>query len=192
MAATNETALGLTAADMTALTNAQTSFASNLAQHILQQGIAKAWTTNKNVQLKQSQDVFRTYVAKIQITPTVGDGLREQLGITVKKSPTKRIPLPPANVDARILSSGQIAEIRWKSGGNVYPTIYVVEQRIGSGEWTQAELSTRRRAQVPITSPEPMTFRVYAQRDGLVSVFSQEITIFGGVVTTAPALQMAA
>jgi hypothetical protein len=88
-AGTNMAALGLAAADMTAIGQAVGSFQGALTANLAAQQAAKQATNAKDTAKASCLAALRSLVRQIQARPAVTDALREGLGIGVKdKNPT--------------------------------------------------------------------------------------------------------
>ena len=84
----NLAALGLTAADMTPITAAQTPWQNGFTAHIAAVNAAKAAKQAKDEARAAYVGVIRPLVRRLQASALVSDAERASLGITVKAEPT--------------------------------------------------------------------------------------------------------
>lgn len=190
VAAANEGALGLSPSVVAALADAQTDYSTALANHVHAMALARASTQTKDAQRTATKALFAEIVRQVQITPSVTDSLRAELGITIRKPPVRQTPKRPENLTGMVQPSGQSVKLKWSANGNTYPTIYRVEQKIGAtGEWTQVELCTAAKCVVALPAAAQVSYRVIAQRNGLASEPCFSLQIIGG---EAPPLALAA
>ena len=84
----NQVALGLEAADITALTTAQTDWSTDFTAHIAAKAAARGAAQSKDEARAGFVDVIRPLVRRLQASPTITDAERAGLGITIEKIPT--------------------------------------------------------------------------------------------------------
>lgn len=78
-------ALGLTAADITALTDSHTTWNTDYSANMAARTAAKQAVVTKDNSRAVAQEVIRALVPRIQVCPTTTDADREGLGITIRK-----------------------------------------------------------------------------------------------------------
>jgi len=83
----NLAALGLTAADMTPITAAQTPWVNGFTAHIAAVNAAKAAKQTKDEARAAYVAAIRPLVRRLQASPQVSDAERASLGITVRQEP---------------------------------------------------------------------------------------------------------
>ena len=106
VASANEAALGLTPAQMTALTTLQTNWSSSLtAKQNADTAYKGAVAAETMAQTPLVADI-RALVAAIQIAPGITDDLRAQLGINVPKTHHSAVPTPTTYPVLGVVVSG--------------------------------------------------------------------------------------
>jgi hypothetical protein len=89
-ATANATPLGLSTAQITALTAAKVAWGYAYTAHLNAQIAAVGATTDKNTKLDDLKELIRQAAATVQANPAVTDAQKELLGVTVRK--TTRTP----------------------------------------------------------------------------------------------------
>ena len=185
VAGANVTALGLVAADITALSGAQATFGGSLGQMKAMQASAKAATTTKEVSRKAVNNQVRTLVRKIQGTATVTAALKNQLNINPRNTPkTHTPPAQPTYLLASPDTSG-VNSLAWDRNGNKPATTFVIEAMLGAST-TFEQIGTTTKTRFDHTGQTPgvkATYRVIAERADMSSLPSQSVTVYGSPVT---------
>lgn len=113
------------------------------------------------------------------INPSITDDLVAAAGFPPHETGrTHHSPHIPLNLEVMPFVNGRV-KLKWKKGANRYGAVYVVEARIGDEDWKIITHATR--PEVTLSGFEPgqeVWFRVYASRNGQVSVPSQSVVIY--------------
>lgn len=182
IAAVNKAVLGFTDDDLTELTAAETSFETRLSANDTAQQAALAATEEKNTARKAAEKLARRKGQGIQTREGVSDGLRDQLGLTVRdgvrsvssaETPMELVAMPHAD---------GTNTLKWKANGNKPGTQYLLEAKVGeSGAWALIDSTTR--TSYPHTGQIPgqkVRYRVHAKRSDRISGYSNEAGVYGG------------
>lgn len=90
----NLASLGLTAADLTPLTNTQTNWANNYSAYITAQASANGALQTKNSTRDTYETTLRSLVRRIQGLPTLTDAERAAMGISLRDTPRTATGVP--------------------------------------------------------------------------------------------------
>ena len=107
----NMAALGLVAADVTPLTDAQTAWTPAYSGHATAQAAAEAARQDKDDNRSAYEGVIRPLVRRLQASPTVTDVQRQAMGITVRDSTPSAAPAPMSRPVASIDTSERLRHV---------------------------------------------------------------------------------
>ncbi|MFY9233672.1 MAG: fibronectin type III domain-containing protein [Fimbriimonadaceae bacterium] len=177
----NTVALGLTPADITAVTAANTAYGTDYNQMIVARDAAKATTQGKDTAKANFLAIVRGLANRIYANQSVSDELIALLGLPVHSGTrTPVVPVPPSDLVAKGYDNGD-TKLVWKSNGNKRSVAYQVEQRIGEeGEWTPVTPAlTKTRVTLQDQTPgQTKFFRIRATRNELVSGPSNTAVVY--------------
>lgn len=179
----NLTALGMTTADITALTALKTDLDAKVAAAQTAQEAAVAATAARKVARKAVNDSVGPKGRIIGENPAISNALKEELGLRVRDTtPTPIIPVPPTDLAAQGLANG-VNVLKWKSGGNKPGTLYIIEARIGAAAaFTMIDTVTSTRYEHKNQTPGVRVFyRIKAKRASSESNYSTEAVVYSAV-----------
>ena len=173
--------LGLTAADITALTALKTDLdakvaAANAARATAVSATAALKASRKNANIQAS---FRGKA--ITANPNVANSIKEQLGLNVRDTIlTPIIPLVPAGVVAQAFANGTHV-VSWSANGNKGGTQYLVEAKFGNATaFTFVNVTTKTKLEHTGQTPGVrVVYRVKARRGDNESGYSGEAIVYG-------------
>lgn len=172
-------ALGWTPEEIAQLSAAAEDFhAANVALAEAR-AAAVAATTDKNEARAAVDALVRRFAQRAQASPAATALILSNLGLNVVVQAAGPVAIP-ANLTAEAHSTG-IATLQWKTNGNKYGTVYIIETReFAESEFKLMAVSTRRRF-VDRNAPPgvPKSYRVRAQRAGVLSGASFATEIYG-------------
>lgn len=186
------TTYGLTAGNITALTNYQEQFGDAITNVVATRAAAKAATQTRDLSRTDALTFFGQLLATIYKNPSVTDAMIAEAGLVPRDGTrTKKVPYQPANLNAVPTPSGSVT-LTWEPNGNAYGITYVVEyQAPGAESWTFLGTSTKRRETYFGFAPgTEVWFRVTATRNSQTSEPSYPASIY--TPSSAPALKIAA
>lgn len=169
--------IGLSPAEVAEIESLVSAYRESLEEQRLAVNQARAATARKDEQRAESDAGIRRIVRGIQAFPGTNDGMRALLGVSIAKPRTTPHVFTPHNIFAKVVGAAQI-DLSWESGGNARGTSFRVDRKIGGGAWESLVLTTRTRCTVAVTSYEPTSFRVRAQRNLAESSTSNVVTVF--------------
>ena len=182
VAGANAATLGLSQADMTALTNSASNVNTTIASAVATEAIAKAAVKTKQTALNTSGNLLRSYVKRLQANPNMTDALRKQMGLPVRQPATHTLPVVPAALTVSGQSDGTNT-LAWNTMGNKQGTVYQVEyQTTSNGGWTLLDTTTRAKyAATGFVPGQRTSYRVRAKRSEQTSAYSNEAVIYGNL-----------
>ncbi len=189
VASANMATLGLTAADITALSGTTGGFTSSVAVVKTAKANLKAATQGETSATRTVNATVRGVVRRIQSNAAVSPSLKGSLGINPRNAPRNHAPpVTPTGLTAEGFSTG-VNRLNWNRAGNKPNTIFVIEAQSGaSTQWTEVGSVTATKFDHVGQTPGVKTaYRVTARRAGMASVASPAITLYGanvGVVLT--------
>lgn len=181
------TTLGLTAAQLTSLTNARTNYENALTDLESGRALFRSYVQNKNQVKSSTQSLVRQLVRIIQANPSVSNNQRQELGITVRDTePSPVVPQQPTNLTASGNENG-VNTLRWQTNGNQYGTQYLIEVwNSSANQWEQVDVTTRsfyrHLNQVP---GYQQYYRVKAKRTQYISPPSNVAVVYGDPAAAA-------
>ena len=194
VANTNMTALGLTAADMTALTGAASGLSTSISVMKTAKASLKAASQGELSATKTVNGTVRGVVRRIQSNAAVAPALKASLGINPRNAPKNHAPpVTPTGLTAEGFSTG-VNSVKWNRAGNKQNTIFVVQAQVGAaGDWVEVgSKNATKFDHVGQTPGVKVAYRVLATRAGMASVPSPAVTLYGAPTTVALTLSKAA
>lgn len=104
----NLAALGLTAADLTPIQNAETTWEAAYAANVTAQAQAQSTRQAKDDARAEQEALIRPLVAQLQASPTVTDAQRQSLQLNVRSSTRTPVPTPTSRPVATIDTSHRL------------------------------------------------------------------------------------
>jgi hypothetical protein len=189
----NASTLGISAAQVTALTNLINTFTTQYNASQSARASWKAAVTTKDVAKKAVRDQVTIYAKQWRANPSVPDALLDQLQMAPHKPVgTTSAPVTPTNFQAAIDGLGNVT-LTWKSNGNKPGTVYVVESRdSATGDWSIYGVETRTRMTLEAEAGKYIAFRVSAQRNKNKSTPTIPIVLWEGGSSEFQPLRVAA
>lgn len=186
------TTYGLTAGNITALTNYQEQFGDALSNLVNARALAKSATQTRDSTRQDALVFFSQLLATVYHNPSVTDAMLTEAGLAPRDTNrTKKVPYQPTNLNATPTPNGNVT-LTWDANGNTYGVAYVVEyQAPGAETWNYLGTSFKRRVTYGGFAPgTEMWFRVSATRNSLTSDPSYPAFIY--TPASVPALKIAA
>lgn len=167
---TNKTTLGMTAQQVTDLTNLCNAYITQYNAANTARLAAKAAVASKDANKKTALTSLYSYVKTWRANAAIPDSLLEQLMVAPHNvSGTTTPPVTPLDLVAFSDGQGNI-ELRWKKSTNKSGTQFVIEQRTSPTEdWTLAGVTTKQKYELTRTPGEYVAFRIIAVRGGMTS-----------------------
>lgn len=173
--------LGLQAGDLGVIQDAADSLASSLEAAETARMEALAATEVKDLQLATALNTVRKYANRFRASQAISDDVLIALGLPPHSSGGSFVNLfVPSGLSAQASGTG-LNTLKWKRAGNAQGATFVIEVRYGAdGDWTLAGVSSRTRFEHTGNPVGTLTFyRIYAQRDGRRSDYSEAVTLYG-------------
>lgn len=172
-------AYGLTAANATALTAADSTFTTGLTDVAAKKAAYRSAVQSKLSDRANLTAIMSTIIGSIYLNPAVSPEMIAALGLQPRATTRpKQTPKTPQNLLASAYANGDV-KLTWKAGENTYGAVYVVETKVGAGDWTQVSTTTKTRMTLGGYAPGTVTwFRVRAARNDLLSGPSNDSSIY--------------
>ena len=186
--------LGLTQADITALTGTTGNFNLSVAGVKTAKATLKSATQAEAVATKTVGATVRGVVRRLQANPAVTPAQKAALGINPRSAVKNHTPpVTPTGLTAEAFSTG-VNTVKWNRAGNKYNTVFVVEAQVGAAaEWVEVGSVTATKFDHTGQTPGvKVAYRVVAQRAGKTSVPSSSVTLYGASVGVVLILSKAA
>jgi len=106
------------------------------------------------------------------------DDLKSEAGVTIPKPTVKSAPKSPTELMALPSVNGTVT-LKWKRNGNIPATKFLVEKRIGAGDWMLVDVVTAISLTTPAKVGERASFQVSARNGQGTSEPSNEAVIYG-------------
>lgn len=174
-------AYGTSAAQDTALTNANTALSAAITAKQAARDASKAATQQALTARGAILDALSSIGATIYNDPSVTNQMISDAGYAVHDdTPTKHYPSQPSSLLATPDASGTVL-LTWDGGANVYGVTYVIEGRASDSDpWGFVTSTTRQRLSVTGFTPgQTYWFRVSASHNGQNSIASLPVAIWG-------------
>ena len=194
VASANMATLGLTAADITAISGASGGFSSSIGVVKTAKANLKAATQGELGATKTVNTTIRGVVRRIQSNAAVAPALKASLGINPRTAVKNHAPpVTPTGLTAEAFSTG-VNTVKWNRAGNKPNTIFAVQAQVGAaGDWVEVGSVTATKFDHVGQTPGMKTaYRVVATRAGMRSVPSPSVTVYGAPVTVTLTLSKAA
>jgi len=173
--------LGLQAGDLGVIQDAADSLAGALEAAETARMESLAATEAKDLQLATTLNTVRRYANRFRASQAVSDDVLIALGLPPHSSGGSLVNLfVPSGLIATAAGTG-LNTLKWKRAGNAPGATFVIEVRYGTdGDWTLAGVSSRTKFEHTGNPVGTLAFyRVYAQRDGRRSDYSEAVTLYG-------------
>lgn len=172
------TALGFTAPEKAALKAAVLAFSTDWGASEAAKSAAKGAVSTKNKTRQSTTTAIREAAARILASPAATPAIIAAFGMN--PNPVVSGPVSvPLNLVANASSNG-ICEVKWKRNGNASNTVFVLESKSSTGNWTMFGTTTKTKFTDTNATPGVQKFyRVRAERGGSVSAYSNEAVIYG-------------
>ena len=187
-------ALGLAAADMTALSNVATALNYSVAGVKTAKANLKAATQTETNATRSVSTTVRAIVRRIQANPAVNATQKASLGINPRNTPKNHTPpVTPTGLTAEAFSTG-VNSLKWNRAGNKPNTVFIIEAQIGaSTQWVEVGAPTATKFDhIGQTPGVKVAYRVVASRAGMASVPTPAVTLYGASTTVTLELAKAA
>lgn len=176
----NQSALGLTIADIGELETILQDTTDALTQQVAAQEAARAATANMDTTRTSANTTVSYRSRAISINPNIPDSLKEQLGLNVADKKRGTVPLhAPTGLVVEGGSEGT-NKLRWERNGNIPGTQFIIEARIAdSKEFAFVAVTTK--TTYNHRNQKPGVFAVYrlrATRSDELSGYSNEVVIY--------------
>jgi len=110
-ATTNQKQLGLTAEQITTLTTSKTNWQTTYTNHITAQATVARATEDKDTSRKNHEQLLRNLAQQLQNSPTITNGDRAALGITVKEANRSSRTVPTTRPSAIINNQDRLRHV---------------------------------------------------------------------------------
>ncbi len=135
-------------------------------RHYEAQALASALVTERDQTIAAARSRLSELSRRFHADPDVTEGVLAALELAPKRPRRTVASLQaPHEMNIRVTEQG-IAKLSWHRSGNSRGVVFLIESRIGDGEWTQIEACTATRVDIPVTVGVPIQFRVTASRRG--------------------------
>jgi hypothetical protein len=176
-----QSALGLTAAQLSSLTNANAEFDAGYHGLLSARLACDNALQFKDTSRVAAEAVVRKIAQQLRANPNVSNALLAQLGLDPRTKPSRQAPLnDPTLLTATVNPDAGTVTLSWKPNGNRKGTSYVIERLdTVEGVWTPVSLSSRTRETLDnIVAGVQETYRVRAARRSELSNPSNPFTIY--------------
>lgn len=175
--------LGLTPADVAAISNASTLFNTLLNGATAAKAAAKDAVSAKDAQKKVAKGLVSKWAKIFRANADIPDNILSALMLPPHATPgTKNPPTQPLDLVGSADGNGLVS-LKWKRNGNIHGTTFVVEMRTSpSGPWTISGTTTQAKFRYQATPGSYIGFRVTAVRREIASAPSVpfELWVSGG------------
>lgn len=175
---THGTALGFTAAEKLAVKDAANAFNTDWAISEEAKSTAKGAVSTKNKTRESTTAAIREAAARILASPAATPAIIAAFGMN--PNPVVSGPVAvPLNLVGNATSNGN-CELKWKRNGNASNTVFVLESKSATGNWTMFGTTTKTKFTDTNAAPGVQKlYRVRAERSGTISAYSNEAVIYG-------------
>lgn len=188
-----KTTLGMTAQQVTDLTNLCNAFIASYSTATTAKLAAKSAVATKESQRKAAQNSLFAWVKQWRANTAIPDALLEQLMVAPHKTPgTKTAPTTPTSFQAVPNGLG-VVKFTWDRNGNTSSTTFVIESRKSpTDDWAVAFTTTKTKFELQVTPGQYIAFRIYANRNNTNSVASAPVILWENGGTGSATLKIAA
>jgi hypothetical protein len=161
--------LGLTQQEVDAILADQAAYAEALQALTFARSAYEGALVAKRQAREQAVETGRSIARRVHASGASADVVAK-LGLKPRQpSPSRVQSFAPEALVSTAYTNGTTL-LTWKSGGNTRGVVYQVEERLPSGRWRHAAMTTRRRLKLrDQTVGEPKLFRVRALRNETLS-----------------------
>ena len=172
------TLLGFSPAEKTAVSASVTAFSTDWATSEEAKSTAKGAVSTKNKTREATTSAIREAAARILASPAATPAIIASFGMN--PNPVVSGPVAvPLNLVGNATSNGN-CELKWKRNGNASNTVFVLESKSATGNWTMFGTTTKTKFTDTNAAPGVQKlYRVRAERGGTVSAYSNEAVIYG-------------
>jgi hypothetical protein len=171
------TDLGLTTAQITAITNLKDQYSAKLAQVVTTKEVYEGAVSGKNLARKNSTTNIRAFAKQFKAIQGISPEILKELGIVSSTStgPVRTV----TSLDVVGCDDG-VNKLTWDRNQNAFGTTFVIEYRIGStGNWVFAGTTTKvtfnHGDQIP---GQTVYYRVTSSRAGVSSAPSPAVGVY--------------
>lgn len=177
----NPTRYALTAPIATSLSDAAEAYATALAEQETARAAFVEAVAAKTDLRASALELFAAYLNVVYAAPTVTDTDIASLGLAPRSSTRSAVvPQQPLGLVATPNPAGTVF-LSWERNGNPYSVQFVIEAKVGTGEWEIAAMTTKAKITLENYVPgQEASFRVYAQKNELESSPSNVAVIYEG------------
>lgn len=175
----HKVALGLTSADLTAITNALTAFSTGLSASNAAKAAAKAAVTSKNDAKATAKAEISKWAKIWRANQAISDSILDDMMLPPHSTPgTRTAPTTPNNFSFSVTSQGTI-NMKWGRNGNTSGTIFNVESSSnGKTGWSVAGSTTKTKFSINGNPGTTVYFRVVAIRNSQSATPTNPIVVW--------------
>lgn len=179
VASANAAALHLTEEETSALSDAAAGFAAALSASEAAKASLKGLVSEKVNRRNEAEAIIRTHAKMISADPTISVDLKGALGLNLGERRSAPVT-EPSTVCASGQSNGTNL-VTWNRNGNSRSTIFILEAKIGNGQYTVIDVLTRTRFEHKGQIPgQQICYRVRAKRGDVISGPSNVAVVYLG------------
>lgn len=179
MANKHKVVLGLSSADLTAITTKLNAFSTSLTGSNQAKAVAKAAVTTKNQDKATAKAEISKWAKIWRANEDIPDNVLDELMLPPHATPgTRTAPTTPTNFSFTVTSEGVI-NLKWGRNGNTSGTIFNVESSSnGTSGWTVVGSTTKTKLSVNGNPGTTVYFRVVAIRNNQFAAPTNPIVVW--------------
>lgn len=168
---TNKTTLGLSAQQVTDLTNVCNTYFTQYQTMLTAKQAAKSAATTKDTNKRTAKNAYLAWAKQWRANANIPDALLEQIFVAPHQTPKSTAPpATPTNLQALADMHGQI-ELRFSKNGNKQGTQFIIETRdSATADWALIGVTTKSKYTFSAPVGEYIAMRVTASRGDQLSV----------------------
>ncbi len=139
----------------------------------------KSAVEDKDADFQQLRDAISQIARTCYANPDVTNAMLESVGLSPRGR--SRRPVAPTVVTDLIATPNVdgTVKLKWKRGGNLAVTTFLIEKQVGTGAWEFVDSVTASRVTLTNYAPgNPAHFRVIASRNGISAPASNIASIY--------------
>ncbi|MCE9558456.1 MAG: fibronectin type III domain-containing protein [Armatimonadetes bacterium] len=173
------TTFGLTSTIATAISTAAASYETAMDNLYTAETAYRAAVADKETARLALETKWATYVPMMYANPTVTNGVLGSIGFAPKSARGPFVePIQVTAFTVNAINNGY-AKFKWDRNGNNAATVFVLEQKSGTGDWLRVWSGTRSKVQLTGYTPGvEVFFRVFATKGEFVSEPSDTQVIY--------------
>lgn len=177
----NKVVLKVAPGDLTALDASIATFETSMDAVDEAKLALKSAVTSKNAAAKALRTKIGAFAKTWRADLTIPNAVLDDVNVPPHETQGSSTPATtPTELSYTLNAQNEIA-LKWKSNGNKSGTVYNVQtSETGSGTWTVAFTTTKKKATVTGTPGTPLYIRVVAIRGGSVSAPSTPVAVWLG------------